>query len=59
MMSKTLIVSEHSLIWGIVTVGWLSLVQPALTAIATILAIAWTSRQLYLSFKKKNESGKT
>jgi ABC-type Mn2+/Zn2+ transport system permease subunit len=47
-------VAEHSIIWGVVVGGWLNLVQPWLTAIATVLAIAWTLRQLWLSWKKKS-----
>ena len=34
-------------VWGTVAVGWLGLLQPWLTALATVLAIAWTSIQIY------------
>ena len=40
-------------VWAIVTVGWLGWIQPWLTAIATILAIAWSATQLYAWWKYK------
>lgn len=45
-------VVEGTSIWGVSIIGWFSLLQPGLTALATILAIVWTVRQLYVSFKK-------
>jgi len=38
---------------GVAAVGWLGLIQPWLTAIATVLAISWTSYQWYAVLKKK------
>lgn len=39
--------------WGTVFTGWLGVFQPWLTALATILAITWTSIQIYSWYKKK------
>jgi hypothetical protein len=54
MVDKVKLIVEHSTIWGLVLMGWLSVLQPILTVIATVLAICWTARQLYLSWTKKN-----
>ena len=40
-------------VYGTVAVGWLGLIQPWLTAIATLFAIAWTLMQMYHWLKKK------
>lgn len=40
-------------VWGIVMSGWLSLIQPWLTAVATLLAIGWTGIQIYSWFRKR------
>lgn len=39
--------------WGAVLIGWLGIIQPVLTVIATVLAIWWTGVQLYGWYKKK------
>lgn len=46
-------ITDHVLLWGSVITGLLGIIQPWLTAIATILAISWTSIQIYFFFKKK------
>ena len=40
-------------VWGMVAVGWLGVIQPWLTALATLLAITWTSMQIYSWAKRK------
>lgn len=40
-------------VWGIVLTGWFGLIQPWLTALATVLAITWTCVQLYDWFTRK------
>lgn len=52
-MPKAVKYTADASVGGIVVIGWLSLIQPWLTAIATLLAICWTGVQLYGWFKKK------
>ena len=40
-------------VWGVAAIGWLGILQPWLTALATILAIGWTCIQIYSWHKKK------
>ena len=40
-------------VWGVVVTGWLGLIQPWLTALATVLALTWTGVQLYDRLKRK------
>lgn len=41
------------IVWGVAWVGWLGVLQPWLTAVATILAIVWTSIQILSWLKKR------
>lgn len=52
-LPKSVKISSDIAVWGISVTGWLSLIQPWLTAIATILAMTWTGIQLYNYFNKK------
>lgn len=42
-------------VWGVAAIGWLGILQPWLTALATLLAVTWTSIQLYEWYKKKGK----
>lgn len=42
-------------VWSIAFIGWFGLIQPALTALATILAIVWTAVQLYNFYSTKRK----
>lgn len=46
-------VVEIAGVWGAVLTGWVQDIQPWLTAAATLLAIFWTSLQIYGFLKKK------
>lgn len=40
---------------GVVAIGWMGLIQPWLTAVATILAIVYTGFNLYYLLKKNRD----
>ena len=46
-------VSSDIGVWFVAISGWLGVFQPWLTALATLLAIAWTSMQIYSWSKRK------
>ena len=51
-------ISADVSLYSVVAIGWLGLIQPWLTAIATILAILWTAiqvRDFYQKNKKKRK----
>lgn len=52
-LPQTIKVGADIGVYSIVVVGWLGLIQPWLTALATITAIAWTIIQIYEHYKKK------
>jgi hypothetical protein len=52
MLERLELWSKAVILWGTVAIGYLNVIQPWLTAIATLLAIWWSARQLYASYKK-------
>ena len=40
-------------VWLVVITGWVGLLQPWLTALATLLAIIWTGLQIYGWIRRK------
>lgn len=56
-LPATIKVSADVSVYGVVLVGWLGLLQPWLTALATITAIIWTSIQIYDYYKRKKANG--
>ena len=57
-ISHVVKVSADIGVYGVVLIGWLGLIQPWLTAIATVTAIVWTTIQIYEYYKNKKNSSK-
>ena len=52
-LTQTVKIGADIGVYSIVAVGWLGLLQPWLTALATIIAIVWTSIQIYEHYQNK------
>ncbi len=52
-MTQNLKVTADVGVWVVAASGWLGVLQPWLTALATLLAITWTSIQLIGWYRKK------
>ena len=52
-LTQTVRIGADVGVYSIVAVGWLGLLQPWLTALATIIAIIWTGIKIYEYYKNK------
>lgn len=60
-VSQSIRTSADIGVYGAVAIGWLGILQPWITALATLLAILWTAVQLYdrcARHKREKKKGK-